>query len=129
MSMTLENKSSILIIFLHLIKIVLGNRKYSFLRMMEGMENQIYQTKFNFTQITVILMRLRSSQVDKQIYQISWYKLKLSSNIPLTHPKIITQLFCIRIVLKWIFKIQILSTIMISVSNKTDKYLQAMVEG
>ena len=37
----------------------------------EGMENQIYQTKFNFTQITVILMRLRSSQVDKQIYQIS----------------------------------------------------------
>ena len=71
MSMTLENKSSILIIFLHLIKIVLGNRKYSFLRMMEGMENQIYQTKFNFTQITVILMRLRSSQVDKQIYQIS----------------------------------------------------------
>ena len=128
MSMTLENKSSILIIFLHLIKIVLGNRKYSFLRMMEGMENQIYQTKFNFTQITVILMRLRSSQVDKQIYQISWYKLKLSSNIPLTHPKIIIQLFCIRIVLKWIFRIQILSTIMISVSNKTGRYLLAMVE-
>lgn len=128
MSMTLENKSSILIIFLHRIKIVLGNRKYSFLRMMEGMENQIYQIKFNFTQITVILMRLRSSQVDKQIYQISWYKLKLSFNIPLTHHKIIIQLFCIRIVLKWIFKIQILSTIMISVSNKTGRYLLAMVE-
>ena len=123
-----ENKLLISIIFHLRTRTVLETRKYWFLKMMEAMGSLIYQIKFNFILITVILMQLKSSRVDKLIYQINWSRLKLSFNIHITRHKItIIQQFYTKIVLKWIFRVR-LGTIMRSTNNKTDKYPPAMEE-
>ena len=123
-----ENKLLISIIFHLRTRTVLETRKYWFLKMMEAMGSLIYQIKFNFILISVILMQLKSSRVDKLIYQINWSRLKLSFNIHITRHKItIIQQFYTKIVLKWIFRVR-LGTIMRSTNNKTDKYPPAMEE-
>ena len=112
-----ENKLLISIIFHLRTRTVLETRKYWFLKMMEAMGSLIYQIKFNFILISVILMQLKSSRVDKLIYQINWSRLKLSFNIHITRHKItIIQQFYTKIVLKWIFRVR-LGTIMRSTSH------------
>ena len=107
---------------------MLETRKYWFPKMKEAMESLIYPTKSNFTLIMVILMQPRSSRVDKLIYQIKWYKHKLSYNTHITHHKITIQQFYTKIVLKWIFRAQ-LGIIMRWTNSKSDKYQPAMEEG